>query len=119
MGLWKTIRSMFSGGGTRATGDNVRYLYVRLYQFPGRPTAEDEVVEVRLDLMNSLSMDDDGQYFTRKIVAGPRQFKQAEMTLYFDRNRQLIEHTVDGGELVDRQAYVDYLARQGETPPER
>jgi hypothetical protein len=64
-----------------------------------------EIIPVRIDLMNELSRDfSTGQYRTRKIVMGStknRCFQQIELELTFDKNKQLIEQHVTGGEIVE------------------
>lgn len=63
-----------------------------------------EIIPARIDLMNELSREyDTGHYRTRKIVMGSgknRCFQQIELNLVFDRNKQLIEQSATGGEIV-------------------
>ena len=61
--------------------------------------------------MNDMSLTDEGAYFTRKIVIGPRKLKKAEVNLYFDNRRNLIDAEIDNGELVDKAAYEEYLEK--------
>ncbi|HEY54369.1 MAG TPA: hypothetical protein G4N94_13045 [Caldilineae bacterium] len=64
-----------------------------------------EIIPARIDLMNELSRDyDTGYYRTRKIVMGSgknRCFQQIELNLVFDKNKQLIEQSAIGGEIVE------------------
>lgn len=110
MGLWKRIRDMFAGAGSK-TSDGGLYYYVRIYKMPHQESPDDEIVKLRINPMNDLSTTDDGQYFVRKVVAGSRTFKRAEVELYFDKQRRLIDYQVDNGDLVEEE---DYLAYEGE-----
>ena len=64
-----------------------------------------EIIPARIDLMNELSQDfSTGQYRTRKIIMGDgsnRCFQQIELELIFDKNKQLIEQHITGGEIVE------------------
>jgi hypothetical protein len=81
-----------------------------------------EVITARVDLMNDLSLDySTGRYWTRKVLIGQgeaRCFQPIEVTLTFDKNKQLIERTISGGEFLEpdqvdaaRAAYQEALAR--------
>ncbi|PJF43580.1 MAG: hypothetical protein CUN55_08345, partial [Phototrophicales bacterium] len=83
--------------------------YVRIYKSYA-PSETDEIVEVRVNLAHDLSLDDDGGYFSRKVVVGPHTFKKAELLLYYDKGRNLRDTEVVNGELVERADYETYRA---------
>lgn len=99
------LKNLFSGGGSKPA-DRGYYIYVK-------PKMCQEIVKVRIDMLNSLSRADDGDgYFVRKTARGQRCPFAAEMTLYFDNNRTLTDKIIDNGEFVTE---ADYIALYGET----
>lgn len=103
------LKNLFgSRGSSRAESDGrAMFFYVRLARC-------DDVVRVRIDLNNDLSLNDDSSgYWIRKVVASSNyKCSRAELTLYFDVNRRLIRSEISGGELVDREAYERWQASQ-------
>lgn len=101
------LKRLFGGGSRRSTGGYrsaddryALYLYVR-------PKRCDEVVQVRVNLMNDLSAADQGDgYFTRKMVSATRCPFQAELSLHFDRNKKLVSSDITNGEIVDEDAFI-------------
>lgn len=63
-----------------------------------------EVIPVRIDLANDLSLDyETGHWQVHKVVVGSgrtRCFRRIEVDLVFDARRQLIDSHVVGGELI-------------------
>ena len=59
-----------------------------------------EIIEGRVDLDNDLSLNDEGNgYLVRKTLMGSnRCFQQIRVELIFDSGRQVLEHTITGGE---------------------
>jgi hypothetical protein len=112
------LKRLFGGGQPRRTPDEGLYFYVRLYNVPGKPREDDEIVEIRINKMNDISRDDEGNLFVRKDVAGKRKFRRGELLLYFDEKRNVRDHEVSGGELVSPEAYEEYLRSIGELPEE-
>lgn len=95
------LKNLFGGGGK---GDDGLYVYVQ-------PKACDEIVMVRIDTTHGLSRRDDGDgYFMRKMASGTRCPFQAEMFLYFDNNKRLVDRRVENGTFVTRD---DYIAKYG------
>jgi hypothetical protein len=93
-------------GGSASGGDqDGLYYYVRAKR-------TGEVIQIRLHRYNDLSMSDSGGYYTRKLIVGQRSFDRIEAEFYFDKNRNFVSAEVSGGELVDRDDYVQYLAEQ-------
>lgn len=97
MAIVNFLKKLFSGG---SSGDrNSMYIYVKLHRC-------DEIMKVRVNLYNDLSLTDDGAYYCRKVVSAIRCPFPAEVELYFDKSRRLVESRVDKGELVDEAAYL-------------
>ncbi len=112
------LKNLFGGGsGGNNADDGGIYFYVR-------PRGCEEVVKVRIDPRNDLSQADDGSgYFVRKLARGTTYpcFREIEMMLHFDSNRNLTETEVQRGEMVDEEAYTTWLAAQeakGNAPDE-
>jgi len=98
------LRRLFSGSGR--SQDDGFYVYVQ-------PKACQEILRVRIDLKNSLSLKDDGSgYFVRKMASGARCPFAVEMRLEFDSNRNMIGKSIENGEYVTEE---DYRAKYGET----
>jgi hypothetical protein len=112
MGFWKTISGFLFGGRPPASKGLV--FYVRLHKLPNRQSPDDEIIAIRIHPHNDLSLNDDGQYFVRKVAVGPKTFRRAEVMLTFDKGRKLIDSEVDGGELVEEEDYEAYLEQIGE-----
>jgi len=72
-----------------------------------RPKRCPEVVIVRVDVFNDLSVNDDGGFFVHKTARGERCPFAAEVSITFDKNRRPLEVTVENGEQVTE---ADYLA---------
>jgi hypothetical protein len=100
------LKNLF--GGSRGGSGDKRSL--RLYV---RPKRCDRLVEVRIDLYNDLSQEDDGKgYFVRKIAQAARCPFPAELYLQFDGNRRLVEQSIENGEFVTEEEYQAWLAEQ-------
>lgn len=94
------LKNLFGGGDSSRGDDQGFYVYVK-------PKMCQEIVKVRIDMMNSLSRMDDGEgYFVRKTARGQRCPFAAEMTLYFDDRRTLIDRQIDNGEFVTEAEYT-------------
>ncbi len=105
------LRKLFGGGGGSTTpGDpNGLYFYVK-------PDGCDEVVRVRVNRNNDLSLADDGKnYWVRKVVQGTKCFHSADLTLYFNSGHQLTNSEINGGALVKAEDYQSWLESQALT----
>lgn len=95
-------------GGNRGGDPNGMYFYVR-------PRGCEEVVRVRLDRNNDLSLTDAGDaLWAHKYVRGTTCFQQVELDLYFDSSRQLTNSEVQGGALVSEADYRAWIEKQGD-----
>lgn len=94
------------GGGASSSSDRGFYVYVR-------PKACKEIVRIRINLENDLSLDEDGQgYFVRKTARAHRCPFAAEMTLHFSPNRQLVNQEITYGEFVSAEDYTAWAESQ-------
>lgn len=107
------LKNLFGGGGGKNTESDGRGLY--LYVKPNRC---EDVVRVRVDMHNDLSLNDDNSgYWVRKMVSSTNyKCTQVELTLYFDMNRQLKETDAQGGTVVTREAYDEWMAAREAQP---
>lgn len=115
MNLLKRLANLFSGGAPR--GDK---RYLTIYALDRRCN---EPISGQVDLLNELSKTDDGEYayYTRKVLhtTGERRcFSQVEINLYFDQNKQVVHHEVQGGRWLTSDEYAAELERFNAPPPE-
>ncbi len=102
------FRNLFGGGGKKPAVDrDGMYIFVR-------PKMCEEVVRVRVNLMNELSATDEGGYFVRKMVSATRCPFQAEVELTFDKSKNITQSIVTNGELLDGADYEAWLAKQAD-----
>ncbi|MCC6614661.1 MAG: hypothetical protein IT320_14365 [Anaerolineae bacterium] len=101
------LKRLFGGGGSQSSSDpDGLYFYVR-------PKGCEEVVRVRINRMNDISLADDGETFwVHKSVRGIKCRQTAELDIYFDRNRKLANSEIKDGDLVDARAYEEWMAGQ-------
>ena len=98
------LRRLFGGGGKGGDDSKGVYVYVR-------PRGCDEVIRVRIDRYNDLSLSDDGEtYWVHKYVRGVKCFQQAEVDLFFDKNRHLQNSEVTDGALVSEEEYNAWVS---------
>ncbi len=85
-----------SGGNS---GDVGIYHYIKLKR-TGR------VVKVRVNRNNDLTQEDEGSgFFATKVVAF--SYDRAEVTFHYDSNKRLVNSEIEGGTLVDEDAYEE------------
>lgn len=98
MGFFDRLKNAL-GGSSQPPQDDGIYLYVKLDR-------TGEIVKLRLTPQHELVPNyDQGGYFTRKSIVGPRKFERAEATFTFDESRQLVNADISGGALVDEAAW--------------
>lgn len=101
------LKKLFGGGGATTSGDAQGFYYYV------RPTGCDEVVRVRINRNNDLSLSDDNKtYWVHKVVMGSKCFQRAEVDFYFNQNRQLTNTEITGGEMVKQADYDAWVASQ-------
>ena len=114
MSFLKKLASFFAGGdggGSRA---------LPIYIFSNRCR---EPITADIDLVNSLSRDEenDNEYYTRKVLQGSgknRCFTQVEVEIWFDRNKNVSRHEVNGGRWLTAEEYEEELTRFNAPPEE-
>ncbi|PJF20532.1 MAG: hypothetical protein CUN56_15695 [Phototrophicales bacterium] len=99
------FKKLFGGQNGRVHDRDGMYFYVQ-------PKRCKEIIRVRVNMNNDLSLDDDGGYFCRKVVTAVRCPFQAELHLWFDRNRNLTNSEVINGQLVSEVDYEAYITAQ-------
>ena len=114
MSFLKKLASLFSGGGG---GGNRNY---PIYVFSTRCR---EPIMAEIDLVNSLSRDDekDNQFYTRKVLQGSgknRCFTQVEVEIWFDRGKKVSHYEVTGGRWLTAEEYDEELIRFNAPPEE-
>lgn len=128
MGLMDAIKSMFGFGASNGSVDRGIYRYVRCNRCK-------DVVRVRISMANEASEiselpDEDGigdlptnpaaRYIVTKGVVDTRCFRPLRLTILFDGRKQELESHVNGGEVVDQDAWEELRAsrQQANQPPE-
>jgi hypothetical protein len=116
MNLLKRLASLFSGGGAPRADKR----YVTIYVLSRRCN---EPISGQVDLLNELSRLDEGEYtyYTRKVLhttGEKRCFSQVEINLYFNQDKQVVHHEVEGGRWLTSEEYSVELARFNAPPPE-
>lgn len=114
MSFLKKLASFFAGGG----GGGSRALPIYIFSNRCR-----EPITADIDLVNSLSRDEenDNEYYTRKVLQGSgknRCFTQVEVEIWFDRNKNVSRHEVNGGRWLTAEEYEEELARFNAPPEE-
>ncbi len=104
MEFLKRLLGLGGESGKRQSHDpSGLYFYVRCHRCG-------EVLQVRLDRNNDLSLQDDfSSYYARKVMVGTGCFSRMEAEFYFDTSRRLTAKEVSGGVFVE---YEDYAAYQ-------
>ncbi|GAB4310193.1 MAG: hypothetical protein Kow00117_03620 [Phototrophicales bacterium] len=102
------LRKLFGNRGHSGSSYDKWGLY-----FYVRPKHCQEVVKVRVNTMNDLSLtDDESGYFVRKVVQATRCPFPAELHLYFSKSKNLTRSDVTDGELVSEAEYEAWLAEK-------
>ena len=100
------LKKLFGGGQSRSSDSDGLYFYVRAKR-------TDEVIALRINRANDLSLtDDQNGYYVRKIAVGQRSFDRIECEFWFDKERRFVSADVSGGELVDREDYDSFKDAQ-------
>jgi hypothetical protein len=114
MNFFKNIANLFRGG----PGGSNRILTIYLLS-----RRCNEPIVGQVDLLNELSLTEEGSdqaYYSRKVFSTSGQhrcFDQVEVELWFNQNKQVVEHQVQGGRWLEQAEYEEELARFN-APPE-
>jgi hypothetical protein len=116
MNLLKRLATFFGGGG----GPRADKRYLTVYVLSRRCN---EPISGQVDLLNELSRPDEGDYayYTRKVLhtsGEKRCFAQVEVNLYFNQDKQVVHHEVEGGRWLTSEEYSAELARFNAPPEE-
>lgn len=116
MNFFKSLANLFRGGG----GPSADKRYLTVYVLSRRCN---EPISGQVDLLNELSRSDDSAYawHSRKVLhtTGERRcFSQVEISLYFNQDKQIISHEVEGGRWLTSEEYTTELARFNAPLPE-
>jgi hypothetical protein len=114
MNFFKRLTSLFSGGSAPTNRHLTIYVLSRRCNEP---------IAGQIDLLNELSQPDEGDsaYYVRKVFSTSGQkrcFGQVEVELWLNSNKQVTEHTVQGGRWLEAEEYERELARFNAPPPE-
>ena len=108
MGLLRKLSNILMGGPGPTGGDVGLYYYVRCKRCG-------EVIRVRINPMNDLSLSDDEKTrFVRKTIVGQHCYNRIEAEFRYDANRKLIDTEITGGDLVSEKEYKAYQVSQSE-----
>ena len=109
------LRRIFGGSGSvegSGVTDTAWHFYVK-------SKYADEIIDIRVDPDNDLSPEFDGagdgasHYTANKDIVGAKSFKTINLHLIFDTSRSYTgDHTVDGGELVDKAQFDSWRAAE-------
>lgn len=95
------LRKLFGLGGNAASREEkgVVAVYVRC-------TRCGAIVPVRIRTSSDISRDDDDAPFVRKVITDGTCYKRIEMELRFDGAYRIVERSIDGGEFVTREQWM-------------
>jgi len=113
VGFWDALKSALGLGGGGSV-DRGLYLYVRCDRCQ-------DIVRVRINLANDLQQefvensDDVAGYSLTKGIVDSKCFRPMTLTMRFDRRRNELERSVEGGTLVDQEAWETLRASRQQT----
>jgi hypothetical protein len=116
MNFLKSLVSLFGGGGAQRADKR----YLTIYVLSRRCN---EPISGQVDLLNELSKPDEGDYayYTRKVLhtsGEHRCFSQVEINIYFNQDKQIVHHEVEGGRWLTSEEYNTELMRFNAPAPE-
>jgi hypothetical protein len=109
MGILDTLASLFSskGGGSAnkvESDGRALYFYVRCNNC-------NEKLRIRVDTFNELAQEfDDNErtsgYTLDKEIMGSACFRMMHLHVTFDKNKRIVEQTLDKGTLISKEEYL-------------
>lgn len=87
------LKKLFGGSKASSEDSSALFLYVK-----GKKCGA--ITRMRIDLRNDLSLDDNDQYYVRKVAVDNQCYGQVEVELWFDANRHEVNRQITGGDLV-------------------
>jgi hypothetical protein len=109
VGLLKKIRDLFQS----STSDRAYWVYVKCNQCG-------EYLASRIDLYNQLSIrygdDGDTTFYCRKVIIGSKGcYRPIEVEFTFDKNKQIIDRKIKGGEFITEGEYHSSRSESSES----
>ncbi|MCS7055941.1 MAG: hypothetical protein NZM18_07200 [Thermoflexales bacterium] len=101
------LKRLFGGGGSETTERDSDAL---IYYVKGHKCGA--ITRVRIDRRNDLSLDDDDNFFVRKVVVDNKCYGQVEIELRFDPQYNEISREIKGGVFVTRQEWEAQAAEK-------
>ena len=105
MSFFKRLANLFSGGASKE-----RMLPIYVYSRRCR-----EAVTGTVDLFNELSQpDEEYAYYVRKVLhtsGRDRCFDQVEVQIWFDKNKNVEHHEVQGGHWLTEEEYLEEVEK--------
>jgi len=92
------LKKLFGGGKPSGEESNATIYYIK-----GKKCGA--ITRLRIDMRNDLSLNDDENYYVRKVVVDNQCYGQVEVELWFDSNRREINRQITGGELVSKEEW--------------
>ena len=88
------LKNLFGGPASPSSAN--------FYSFAVKCNRCGEVIEGRVNIANDLSLDDEDNYFVRKVLMGSGHcFQQVEIELKFNASKQMIDKQIHGGTFVE------------------
>lgn len=101
------LKKLFGGGRSASEESNATIYYIK-----GKKCGA--ITRLRIDMRNDLSLDDNDNYYVRKVAVDNQCYGQVEIELWFDSNRREINRQINGGELVSKEEWEQWQAKQAE-----
>ncbi len=92
------LKKLFGGGKSASDDTSAIFLYVK-----GKKCGA--ITRLRIDIRNDLSLDDNDQYYVRKVAVDNKCYGQVEVELWFDANKREVNRQVTGGTLVGEEEW--------------
>ncbi len=93
------LKKLFGGGKSAGEDTSALYFYLK-----GKKCGA--ITRLRIDMRNDLSLDDNDNYYVRKVAVDNKCYGQVELELWFDANRRETNRQVTGGELVSEAEWL-------------
>ena len=92
------LKRLFGGGKPASEDSNALIYYIK-----GKKCGA--ITRLRIDMRNDLSLDDNDNYYVRKVVVDNQCYGQVEIELWFDSNRKEVNRQITGGELTSKDEW--------------
>lgn len=92
------LKKLFGGGKATSDDASAMFLYLK-----GKKCGA--ITRLRIDMRNDLSLNDDDQYYVRKVAVDNKCYGQVEVELWFDANKREVNRQITGGTLVSEEEW--------------